>query len=257
MTNYGALAILALPPMPERQLRFLIAVETVKVGDDGLRRIGSALLARTAGISHNTLAKARADAVKAGHVEFERGDGRGNVSGYRILFPIKGTNIAGPLPAPERVPTGAPKGYQPSGIKGTSPNALTSGNANGALKALALEASALSLADLLRAAVPGAGEREIDYVITQIKASGEIRKPRAYLKTIIERGDAASLIAEAADALARGDAQDTPSNGSGSGTRLPWCGKCDERTRMTGFYDGTPGYCPDCSGRGRPRKENS
>ena len=41
MTNYGTCAILALPKMPERRLRFLLALETFTRGEDGRREAGT------------------------------------------------------------------------------------------------------------------------------------------------------------------------------------------------------------------------
>ena len=48
MTNFGALAVLALPGIPERQLRFLLALETVTARDGGWRTTETGVLAAQA-----------------------------------------------------------------------------------------------------------------------------------------------------------------------------------------------------------------
>lgn len=76
--------------------------------------------------------------------------------------------------------------------------------------------SSLSLTGLLADAVPGASEREIEYAITTIQtrcAQGEIRDERAYLRTIIAKGDAASLIEKACRELAGFESPGRPPNG--------------------------------------------
>ena len=101
MTNYGTLEILALPKMPERQLRFLLALETITCREDGRREVGIDLLAKKAGLSVNTAVRARRDLVKSGAIEYRRGDGRGHLSTYRIKVPINDVH----LPEPEKVPS--------------------------------------------------------------------------------------------------------------------------------------------------------
>ena len=87
MTNFGTRAILALPKMPERRLRLLLALETFTRGEDGWREAGTGLLASTAGLSVNTAARARRELAKSGVIEYGRGDGRGHLSTYRIKVP--------------------------------------------------------------------------------------------------------------------------------------------------------------------------
>ena len=159
MTNYGALAILALPKMPERQLRFLLALETVTRGEDGWREIETGVLARQAGLSVTTVVKARAELAAFGRIEYRPGTGPGHPGRYRVRVDVdkppanagrvkptsdaarvKPTSDAGRVnptnPAPGSLPTGSPKP--------TTPNAVTSANASIALEPLALESSALS-----------------------------------------------------------------------------------------------------------------
>ena len=150
MTNDAILAILALPDIPERQLRFLLALGTFTRGKGGWRKAGIRLLASKARLSPTTAAKARAELVKAGTIEFVRGKA-GQLSIYRIRLPgitdhldAESTNNAGTPPdtnnagtppdtnnagthpstnpPPARVPTGP--------ISSTRPNAPASANAN-------------------------------------------------------------------------------------------------------------------------------
>ena len=94
MTNDAILAILALPDIPERQLRFLLALATFTRGQHGWRKAGTTLLAAKAGHSPTTAVKARGELVKAGTIEFVRGKGRG-LSAYRIRLPAIADHIVG------------------------------------------------------------------------------------------------------------------------------------------------------------------
>jgi hypothetical protein len=38
--------------------------------------------------------------------------------------------------------------------------------------------------------------------------------------------------------------------------RLPWCGDCDERTRMAGFYSDAPHPCPRCKPTARAQQRS-
>jgi len=252
VTNYGALAILAV--LPEKalasDLRLLIALETVSVNQQGERSIGMRLLADIAGVPYRTARRSRDRLVSAGLISCAQGNGRGQFSTWRILFPLKVSTQGGHLSEPERCPP-EPVKVSTEAAKGVHPNSVTSGNANTALKAFGLEASGLSLtlADLLAEAVPAAAEREIEYAVTTIEtrhALGEVGSARAYLRKIIENGDAASLIDEARAEIGRD---------SRNGFHPEWCGKCDERTRQLELDDGTPAYCPECSGRGRHERQ--
>ena len=157
MTNKGARAILGLPQMPERQLRFLLALETFTRREDGWRPSGTELLADAAGLSPRTVAKARSELVAAGLIDYRRGDGRGHVSTYQIRAPgvadhhlkvatevatFKGGNDVATFTQAER--------WQPEPVKvadqadkGSRRNALTSRNSFGAPKDSALKESAL------------------------------------------------------------------------------------------------------------------
>lgn len=45
---------------------------------------------------------------------------------------------------------------------------------------------------------------------------------------------------------ARLSAAELPAPSHQHSARLPWCGQCDERTRMVGFYGDAPAPCPRC-----------
>jgi hypothetical protein len=129
VTNYGALAILALPKMPERQLRLLIALETVSPSGTSWRSIGTKLLASKAGLSPATIRVARNELVHAGTIAYVPGNGRGHLSTFRLLFAIKGDNESdylsgnkGADPPPERCSNGS--------RKGDPKKPVTSGNEN-------------------------------------------------------------------------------------------------------------------------------
>ena len=115
MTNYGARVILAMPKMPERRLRFLLALETLPRREGGWREVKTGKLAEHAGLSVNTTVRARGELVASGAIEYKPGNGQGHVSAYRI----KVTNDAGDLQARQRYPTmlGTLKGTQTSPVK--------------------------------------------------------------------------------------------------------------------------------------------
>lgn len=219
MTNHGTRVILALPKMPDRQLRLMLALETVTPGSDGWREVGADLLARIANLSPNTAARARDELIKAARIEYKPGSGRGRVSAYRLKAPNGRGYLSGPekvpsetdhLSEPERYPIEARKGTQSGPVKVPNQNALTCENENPALEASALEASALSPDErLLAEAVPGASEREIKHAIAKLRgrqADGEIRSVRAYLRAIIDCGDALALTTDARVTLTKSDA---------------------------------------------------
>lgn len=218
--------------MPERQLRFLLALETFTRRDDCWREVGTALLASTAGLSVNTTARARGELVKSDAIGYRRGNGRGQVGTYRIKVPIndvhlpepgkvpsdtdhlsspgKVPNNAGHLSEPGKVPKQPRKGTQPGSEKVPKRNAATSGNAIGALEPIALEPSALSRAGRdLGAALAGVGatDDEIDFTIDGIKNSSRVEDPAAYmLGTVAKPGGAARLLDRTRRRLAAQDA---------------------------------------------------
>jgi hypothetical protein len=142
VTNYGALAILALGKMPERQLRLLIALETVTPSGHGWRSIGAALLASKAGLSPVTVALARDELAAAGRISYIPGNGRGHLSTFKLLFPIKGDSESDPLCEPKGTQDGAQRSSNGT-RKGNPKKPVTSANANTGLKAFGLVTSGL------------------------------------------------------------------------------------------------------------------
>jgi hypothetical protein len=158
VTNYGALAILALPKMPERQLRFLLALETVTRREGGWRTIGTGALARSAGLSVAPVVKARAELAASGRIEYRRGTGPGHPGSYRLLLDVdkppanagrvKPTSDAArvkPTSDASRVkPTSpAPASRLDAPGRPTTPDTVTSGNESIALEPLTLKSSSL------------------------------------------------------------------------------------------------------------------
>jgi hypothetical protein len=189
VTNFGTRAILALPKMPERRLRVLLALETLPRRGGGWREVKTGKLAEHAGLSVNTAVRARGELVASGAVEYRRGNGHGHVSAYRI----KVTNDAGYLHSPakvpnnagdlERYPDEARKGTQTRPVKVPTGYSPTSQNVSGQLEPSQLEPSQLSRAapaDVIRAVFPGATDDEIEIMIKDRTGKGA-RSPGAVL----------------------------------------------------------------------------
>jgi hypothetical protein len=132
VSNYDVQAVLALPHMPERQLRVLIALATVTPEADGWRKIGGKLLAEKANLHPDTVKTARHELVEAGLLDYEPGNGRRHFSRYRLTVTgtedFKGGADSSP-PSAEKggvnsSPPSAEKGgadsSPPSGVKGGS-----------------------------------------------------------------------------------------------------------------------------------------
>jgi hypothetical protein len=184
MTNKGARAILRLPRMPERQLRFLIALETFTRRGDGWREAGTDLLAEVAGLSPRTVAKARRELAAASLIGYRRGHGRGHVSAYQVRLPglagdglkvatedatFKGGSVVATFTAPKGGNDVAtftqPERWQTEPVKvanepdkGGKRNAVTRENSSEALKEIALEPSAAR--ERAREAGPAVHSRE-------------------------------------------------------------------------------------------------
>jgi hypothetical protein len=159
VTNYGTLAVLALPGIPERQLRFLLALETVTAREGGWREIETGVLAAQARQSVRTACKARAETAKAGLIEYRPGTGPGHPGHYRVLIddldkPPKNAARDKPGNDAARVNPGnnaarvnpgkrAPGSLANEPRKPGNPNAVTSDDPSIALEPLALDTSAL------------------------------------------------------------------------------------------------------------------
>jgi hypothetical protein len=272
MTNYGSLAILAIRPKPpDRQLRFLIALETVTARDGGWRTIETGVLAAQSGQAVRTASKARAELAKAGRIEYRPGTGPGHPGSYRLLVDVDsppgsepGKNAAPVNPGKNAAPVNPGKnaapvnpGKQAPGSqanepqKPTTPNAVTSANAS-----IALEPSALEPSALLRAARDphnilteiGADERLTKYIITTLEDHG-IGDVTAYLLKIIGKGprEVRGFLGRARRALGADDHPGGYATEPEPSPKPPWCGKCDPHSRFRVTEDeGRPYYCPEC-----------
>jgi hypothetical protein len=253
VTNFGALAILGLPKIPERQLRFLLALETVTAREGGWRKIKADVLAAQAGASPNTSARARAELADAGLIEYRRGTGPGHPGSYRIRIdgidkppknaatvnvPKNAATVNALNPAAERSPNG------PSNAR--TPKAATSADASTALEPIALEPSALSRAARnLGAALAtlGATDQEIDFTIGGIKNSSRVDNPAAYMSGVAAKPDGvARLLGRTRRVLAKQDPGDDPRPVA----KPPWCGECDQQTRLVDRDGDHPARCIRC-----------
>jgi hypothetical protein len=199
VSNYRVRQVLALGPMPDRQLCLLVALATWMDDHSRVVRVGFDALIAVSGRTHNTIRKARRELEDGGKVITVTGGGRGHLTLWTVLcLPEKGTNVLGPLletgkgtnPGPERVPTEGQKGYQPE--------LADLGKPEPGLNRSAKPSSSLSRAlTSLAEAVPALSEREMDVISDHLKDNPDIPHPGAYLRTVIANGDAAEWAAQA------------------------------------------------------------
>jgi hypothetical protein len=152
--------------IPKRQVDLLLALETFTPDDDGWREAGADLLDTETNLSPRTAARAREELTGAGWLDYERGDGRGYVSRYRVRLPdvpkkegrqnagVKGRQNAGSEDSRDGY-MATFKGRQNDPVKvandpdkGRHRNPATSADANGALKESALKSSASRARDV-------------------------------------------------------------------------------------------------------------
>ena len=283
-SNYRTRAIMRLPKLPERQRAFLIGLETITRDEGGWREAGLDVIAWCAGQSESTAVRARDQVVERGLVEYRRGGGgRGDTGAYRLAplidddrtsppkkgrhnadhlpgprkgshnaddlpGPGKGSHNADDLPEPGKVVKQAPERSSNRPEKGSHRNPATSGNAASAFNPLVLNPLVPADAAPDPARDPrtllaglGADEREIELIAARIEADPGIRNPRVYLLAIIGNGDGpAWLDRMRRDLDALDDAPRPP-------PKPPWCGECDERTRLVEVDDGrTVARCIRC-----------
>jgi hypothetical protein len=209
VTNFGALAILALPRKrakmltpDEADLRLLLALETFTEDASGWRSVGMEKLARSAGVPYGTARRSCDRLVAAGLVARESGNGSGRGKGtytrWRLLFPLKVPSQGEHLK--DKVPTQGehlnsvircspePVKVLTQARKGAHLDSLTSGDAGPALGSFALGTSALSpgaapdtvngdreredrLTELLREAVPSATPEEVEHAVGNIQVA--------------------------------------------------------------------------------------
>jgi hypothetical protein len=114
VSNYRVRQVLALGPMPDRQLRFLVALATWLPDDTRIVSVGFDTLIAETGNARNTVRQARRELEAARKVTSKRGDGRGHLTLWTVLcLPEKGVSDVDPLPGAERGSTSGQKGGQP------------------------------------------------------------------------------------------------------------------------------------------------
>jgi hypothetical protein len=250
--------------IPQRQVDLLLALETFTADEDGWRTVGVDLIAHETGISPRTIAKARGELVAADWLDFARGDGRGHVSGYRTRLPSvpKGSKNAATFKGRKNAATfPAAKGGKPAPVKvangpdkGGTRNPAASANANRALKELALKPSAAHARETSRRlhnrdprlVLLGLDETvtdaEAEAIAAALEADPDVRDPFAYLLAISAAGP--QQIGEFLGRMRRQLAADEPS--AERPAKPPWCGECDERTRLAELPDGGMTRCIRC-----------
>lgn len=88
----------------------------------------------------------------------------------------------------------------------------------------------------------GATETQIDDILDKIEIEG-IRDPYLYLIRIVGNGNGPSFLQQKLRELAAEGAYDTE---RASPPKPPWCGECDEHTRMVELPDGRMARCIRC-----------
>jgi len=132
VSNYRVRQVLALPKMPENQLRLLLALATYLTDDSRSVRIGFDALVRDSGNVRNTVRAARRALEASGKLTSEGGGrGPGDVPLWTVLcLPAKGVSDVNPLardkgvsevdPVNEVDPHPAAKGVSRAGLRGST-----------------------------------------------------------------------------------------------------------------------------------------
>jgi hypothetical protein len=203
VTNFGARAILALDRKrrtkvlspDEADLRLLLALETFSVDGNGRRSVGMKLLAESAGVPYATARRARDRLIAEGVISCEAGSGRGNLTTWRFLIPLKVPSQSEHLsetercsPAPDMSPDASEKVLTSSG-KGAHQNPSASDNANTGLETSGNKDDARAAAV---AAVAGKYAWPLDHaqrVVTAViaRAKKPVTKPERYVMSSIQR----------------------------------------------------------------------
>jgi hypothetical protein len=216
VSNYRVRQVMSIcKRLPQRQKDLLIGLATWLDDSTITVRLGNDQLAEASALHPDTVKVVKRELRKANVIDYEPGRHRGDRTLYRVLILAEGG--ANSTPPSE----GGASSTPPSGGKGGSggpergdQEAPEGGIGKSAdqqeperrLKTQAKDS--LSLADLLRDAVPAATEREIGYALNRLQnqnGNGQIKNMRAYLRKIIEQGDAAGMIADAGAELAERD----------------------------------------------------
>jgi hypothetical protein len=279
-SNYRTRAIMRLPKLPERQRAFLIGLETITRDKDSWRETGLDVLAWCAGLSETTATRARDQLVASGLVEYRRGEGRGHVSAYRLApqvdddrtsppkkgrhnaddlsgprkgshsaddlsEPPKGSHNADDLPEPRKGRQTGPVKVVNRPDKGRHRNPATSDDTSGVLSTYVLKppVPADAAPDPARDPRTLLGGLGVDgglaeFILAWLKDNTD--DPFAYLMAVIGKGHAAGFVDQRRRELADLDDDDPPP------PKPPWCGECDERTRLVGMGGDRPARCIRC-----------
>ena len=149
--------------------------------------------------------------------------------------------------SPRTNPTDGPQGSpatNPQGSPATNPQGSprTNPNPQDPKEPSSLVAAARELREAL--AGLGAPERDIDAIIAKVKNDPDIERPAAYMRKVARTDQGANLLA----GLNRHRPATGHAGGDGPAGRpapVPWCGTCDERTRLIDLFGGI-GRCPAC-----------
>lgn len=206
MTNYRVRQVLALGPMPDRQLRLLVALATWLSDETRVVRVGFDKLIEASGNTRNTVRRARRELEEDGRVSSVTTRGRGNLAVWTVhclpekgvsdVDPFsKGVSDVDPFPRGKGVNQAAEKGSISTEKRG-QPQLADQQEPDTGLNRRANPSSSLSraLADLA-AAVPTLTEREIESISDRLKDNPEIPHPGPYLQAVIGNGDAVTFAA--------------------------------------------------------------
>jgi hypothetical protein len=194
-------------------------------------------LEQKTGLRHETLLRELNRAEKAGWLIRHRSKGgRGHRTHYTVAIPETGPR-AGSVAARRTGPRhgrfeAAETGPAPR-INGSAPAAGTGPHAGPQLRSGSERVSDHVLGEMLAAQLPEIDPGEREMLAAWIDAKHAPRKIRAYLGSLQRE----HLLGHLSDMRA----------GSAAPAGLPpWCGECDQRTRMRETPDGQPYRCPDC-----------
>jgi len=226
ISNYRVRQVLGLGAMPERQLRFLIALATWMSDETRTVRVGFETLIRESGKSHNTIRNARRELEAAGKLASHGGRGKGNLTVWTALclpekgvsdvdphadpkgtsevgtfsgeskgtsevgtFTSVGDSAKGTNREPQKVPTGGSKRYQPQPADQPEPEMGFNSRAK------PLSPGPGSLHAELAAVVPDVTERETRLALEELKSRPRVQSPRAVLLHEIKTGGGPDLVA--------------------------------------------------------------
>lgn len=252
MSNYRVRQVLALDPMPDRELRFLLALATYMDDDSRNVKVGFSALTEATGRSADTARRGRKGNQKAGRISYLPGRGRGHLTTWTVLcLPQKGGNNGAPFSADV-------KGVQPGSEKGGN-HADKRGATNHPDQQepkhwlIRMAKSSLSLPRALAelaTVVPSLTERDITAISHQLTDNPDVRHPAAYLRSLLSNGEAAewaATVLSGSGAARNGHAHEQ------SGPRSEACRQSSHKPWECGYGDE---WCTcTCHNRGRKRRD--